>query len=360
MVFEKRFSVMFSLVLLLSMVLTACSPAGLPAVDRGKGTATQTSPAANQTTAMPTDLPTDSPQAAAVQVYTNDLFSFSLSYPTGYEVENSIYYTFVFLAPQGTEGHRERAFLYVEQAGDMTAEWLANKVKEGNANLGITITASTTTIDGQQAVILDNVPGQDLNRQVFIVNEGILYRFTFMPDDPQTTDEYQRKAYHQMEALYDVVINSLRFLPERREVPPVLSEFNMLYQIEQAVEARSEEDIVRLLGDEFLIIEWLDPGTIFWRWGRNDAAKSILNDLIPQDPDLVIVGMQNWPNVEGSPEAFSGYFPNESVIIVRVQGIGIRGSNDSYILLGRRNDGSLYWRGMLVTQGAFPQENFNR
>ena len=119
-----------------------------------------------------------------MQQYSNPDFGFSLSYPAGYELQSSFPHSVVFLAPQGTSGHRERGWLTVELASEENAEWYANRAKEENANLGIEITSSTQVLDGQQAYILGQLPGQDLNRQVFIVDNGILYHLTFVPDDP--------------------------------------------------------------------------------------------------------------------------------------------------------------------------------
>ena len=288
-----------------------------------------------------------------MQELNNEIFGFRLAYPDDYEVDNSIYHTFVFLAPQSTQGHRARAFLNVELAGDVSAEWFANKVKEENANLGTTITSSLMDIDGQQAVILGSVPGQDLNRQVFIIYKSILYHFTFMPDDAGADDEYQQTAYQQMETLYGAVINSLRFLPKRLEVPPVLSVSNMMYQLERAFEAHSEDDITRPLGDSLMIWYQTPQGLNYEIYGRNEASQMIIANHISQNPDLVVQETVDWPRVTGSPEPFSGLFPNETVTPVLVRGWGKQGSGDAVFFIGRLSDGSLFWRGIFLPLEPF-------
>jgi hypothetical protein len=201
------------------------------------------------TLAAPTEIGPATPAAVPEQQqYTSQDFGFSLSYPAGFEVQQSFPYTVNFLAPQGTPGHRERAWMMVEFASDANAEWYANQAKEENANLGIEITSSEQVLDGQPAYVLGRLPGQDLNRQVFVVYNGILYHLTFVPDDPARGEEYQ-----QMEDLYAAIIGSLRFSPERRAVPPILEIGNMIHQLERALNARSTEDISRLLGDEFVL-----------------------------------------------------------------------------------------------------------
>jgi hypothetical protein len=203
-------------------------------------------------------------------------------------------------------------------------------------------------IDGQQAYIVGRLPGQDFNRQVFIVNDGILYRLHFIPDNPQEIE-----AYQQMETLYAAVLGSLRFLPDRLAMPPITSMINLIYQLERAVEARSTDDIARLLGDEFIILNWTNPGATSMPYGRNEAVQVVLKDHTPSSPNLNFESGGNWPNVQGSPELFTGYFPNEVVMPVLVRGWGAQGSDEAVVIIARRNDGSMYWRGVLTSQGSF-------
>jgi hypothetical protein len=61
-------------------------------------------------------------------------------------------------------------------------------------------------LDGIAANQFDQVPGQDLSRQVMMVNGGRLYTLTFTLDDPQAN------AYADMQILYDTVMDSFSFL----------------------------------------------------------------------------------------------------------------------------------------------------
>jgi hypothetical protein len=63
------------------------------------------------------------------------------------------------------------------------------------------------TIDGEPAVVLDHLPGQDLNRRVFLVHEGRFYHLFFTPVDPSQPEVYQR-----MEDFYRTIIDSFRFV----------------------------------------------------------------------------------------------------------------------------------------------------
>jgi hypothetical protein len=326
----------FSLLVFFGLALSACGPGSILA-------ASQT-----PTPALPAESTTTAPAAPSLQEYTNPEFGFSLSYPDGYEVQSSFSHTVVFLAPQSTPGHRERAILSVELTRDPNAEWYASHLYEENVGLGTEITSTVQVIDGQQAYILGRVPGQDLNRQVFIVDRGMLYHLMFMPDSPG-----EPEAYQQMETLYAAIINTLRFLPERRSVPPVTDMRNMLHLLQQALETRSQQDILSLLGDEFVLGN-LNPttpeGFTFSRHGRTDVVPLILQDQLPAAPAVSLQYQVDWASVPGSLDTYSGIFPGEDVTPILAKGWGPDGAGQAVLILARRMDGSLFWRGAFVLQ----------
>jgi len=321
-----------------ALALAACSP-GSPVP-----------PSEGPTSPAPLAGPTVGPAVVpSLQDYSNADFGFSLSYPAGYELQSSFPHSVVFLAPQGTPGHRERGWLTVELASDQNAEWYANQAKADNANLGIEITSSVQVIDGQQAYVLGRVPGQDLNRQVFIVYNGILYHLTFVPDDPaRGTEEYQ-----QMEALYAAIISSLRFLPDRQAVPPVTGIGNIMHHLERALNARSAEDIARLMGDEFVLgslSATTAEGVTYEHYGRTDVAPLILKNELPPAPAVSLQYQVDWASVPGSLDTYSGIFPDEVVTPILARGWGPNGADQAVIIIARRFDGSLFWRGAFVLQ----------
>ncbi len=339
-----------SIILFFALVLSACGPANSPAASRGVST-----PAGNQEPVNQGNPPTPAKNPADTQQeYTNQDFGFSLYYPKGYEVQQTFVHEITFFAPQDTPGERWRGWLEVERGLDQDAAWYANQAKQEYDNLGTQISSqiysSMRVIDGQQAYILGRMPGQDLSRQVFIVYKGSLYHLTFMPDDPQAG-----AAYQQMETLYAAVIGSLRFLPERRDVPPVLSIRNMIYQIEWACEARSEDDITRLLGDEFTMVIW-DPQTpehyTLVRYGRNQVAGFMMDKFLSRAPDLVPQYPTDPTITLGDPVLFAKHFPNANVTAVEVKGWGSEGAGGADLIIARRMDGSLFWRGMYMGEGT--------
>jgi hypothetical protein len=66
----------------------------------------------------------------------------------------------------------------------------------------------TVTTGGEPAVVLDGMPGQDINRQVVMVHDGRLYHLTFAPLDDTNAERSAR-----LEELYTTVMGSFAFLP---------------------------------------------------------------------------------------------------------------------------------------------------
>lgn len=302
------------------------------------------------TTPPPDEAPTN-PQTA----YTNENYGYSLRFPEGYEAQQIFAHATIISASQGAPNEGGRVEVAVERNLDQNAAWYANQVRQDIDTLGPAVSSlvpvSTSVIDGQQAYIFGHMPGQDLSRQVFIVYQGFLYHLTFWPDDPQMDE-----AYRQMETLYDTVMGSLRFLPERKEAPPVLTVVNMVYQIEQACETRNEDDITRLFGDNFFVAEWA-PNTpeevTFARHERNEAAGLLLDRYLSQAPGLSLKLQVDWESMFGEPFPFYTYFPDEVITPVLARGWGPQGADEAVMIIGHRRDGSLYWRGVFVTQGTF-------
>ncbi len=175
-------------------------------------------------TAAPTTTPTvtakatsaaSCPRAGDAQVLQNDAHGYCLLYPAGYSSE---------------QPNPDETILYVGSVLDVEHPHLSIEVTGGNeggagqsaaeaANMVINqvkrampdfkIEQSQTTLGGEPAIVLDKLPGQDLNRQVLVVRDDRLYRLVFSPADPGQGD-----AYTEMEALYRMVRESFRFLTE--------------------------------------------------------------------------------------------------------------------------------------------------
>jgi hypothetical protein len=73
---------------------------------------------------------------------------------------------------------------------------------------GVDVGRWTVMLDGEQAVVLDGMPGQDLQRRVYVMHQQTLYILAFMP-----TRSENKAADDQMETLYAAITNSWAWPP---------------------------------------------------------------------------------------------------------------------------------------------------
>jgi hypothetical protein len=98
-----------------------------------------------------------------------------------------------------------RVYIQTGEAAGRTAEELADELA-AEIPEGFPIQRTTLTLDGQPAVVLSNLPGQDLHRTVIVVHGGRLYQFMFVP----VGEDYGELAV-LTEKLCGAVINLLQF-----------------------------------------------------------------------------------------------------------------------------------------------------
>jgi hypothetical protein len=138
----------------------------------------------------------------------NEELGYCLLYPDRYIVESRDSGDILVL--ESIMNHLDlRIDINVEDAGERTAIEAAD---EATSDLppGMGIERSSVTLGDQEAVVLDNYPGQDMSRVVFVVHGDRLYRLTTTHMAPDLGE-----TYTQAENLYTVVINSFRFLPQQ-------------------------------------------------------------------------------------------------------------------------------------------------
>ena len=147
-------------------------------------------------------------------LFTNAEDGFCMLLPDGYEVDDSLTAegggaeTAVYMDSLQDVVHA-RLFITVEDAsGRSLDEITADKEAEIETALpGFDVMWSFGyMLDGVPANQFDQVPGQDLSRQAVLVSDGRFYTLTFVPDDPAAD------AYVEMQALYDLVLDSFSFL----------------------------------------------------------------------------------------------------------------------------------------------------
>lgn len=136
----------------------------------------------------------------------SDQLGLCFSYPRGYtQLPESGTLEIVASALPGTDT-RGIFWLETSDAYDRTAEVIADQDLTFAA--GVDVDRWTLALDGEQAVVLDGMPGQDLQRRVYVVHQQTLYVLAFMPTRSENTE-----AGDQMVALYDAITNSWKWSP---------------------------------------------------------------------------------------------------------------------------------------------------
>jgi hypothetical protein len=140
------------------------------------------------------------------ELFSSDRLGLCFSYPQGYE---QIPYNDAvqIAAPRLGLGDQFGLFwLEISDSQNRTAEEVADQ--EENYVAGLNPGRWTVTLGGEQALVLDGMPGQNLVRRVYIVHQQTLYILTFSP-----TRSENMAASDQMEALYAAVTSSWAWSP---------------------------------------------------------------------------------------------------------------------------------------------------
>jgi hypothetical protein len=147
--------------------------------------------------------PEPAPETALLK---NDELGYCLLHPDSYIVEAND--NGDVLVIDSIMNHVDpRVDINVEESSGRTAAAAADEASGGfPAEMGIE--RSDMSLGDEEAVVLDNYPGQDISRLVFVVHGDRLYRLTFTHTSPDLGE-----TYTQAENLYTVVTNSFRFLP---------------------------------------------------------------------------------------------------------------------------------------------------
>ncbi len=145
---------------------------------------------------------------AETRSLTQEAHGYCLLYPAAYLTEQPNPDETVLFVGSLLNVEAPRAFIEVRDAAGRTAPEFAAEIIADltGGQPGWDIQQRTATIGGEPAIVLDNLPGQDINRQVVVVHGDRLYRMTFVPADPA-----QGEVYAAMERLYRTVTDSFRF-----------------------------------------------------------------------------------------------------------------------------------------------------
>lgn len=147
------------------------------------------------------------------QLFSSDQLGLCFSYTMGY-TPNPFSDTVAISGPDTPDAVEPKVHFWLEisDAYDRSTERIAdedmdlavNQQGVPRANIGW----SGISLGGEQAVVLDGMPGQDLQRRVYAVHDETLYVLAFMParSDNQAVSD-------QMEALYAAITNSWSWSP---------------------------------------------------------------------------------------------------------------------------------------------------
>jgi len=205
----------FLAIAMLVFVLSAC---GVPATLTLDQTSSPTAAILSTTTPFPV-IPTETstlhilestPVPPSVndtaQWFSSDQLELCFSYPEGY-TQLPYEDTVEIIGPElPVPDLRGLFWLEKSDAYARTADVIADQdmTAAGLSSVG----RSFVTLDGEDAVVLDGMPGQDFQRRVYVVHDQMLYVLAFMP-----TRSENQAASNQLEALYAAVINSWTWSP---------------------------------------------------------------------------------------------------------------------------------------------------
>jgi len=186
-----------------SVLVIACASAATQAP------ATEAPATESPATEVPSEASACPTATAETKLLTNMENGYCLLYPAE-AVSNSNMPGWVVINPVTGPGDVPGdAWVYV-QVQDAAGKTAAQFVNEQVAALGegFNISTSEVEVDGEQAVVVDGRPGQDSNRQVYIVHNGRLYNLVFAPWFPNPSEPTP------LENLYTTVMDTFHFLPQ--------------------------------------------------------------------------------------------------------------------------------------------------
>jgi hypothetical protein len=143
------------------------------------------------------------------ELLTNTEDGYCLLYPTKYSTEIPRYIVINPIDAPGDTPGEAWVSIETEVAAGRTAAQVAD-AQISAAGSGFNITRTEARVDGEQAVVVDGLPGPDAWRKVFIVHEDRLYTLTFIPWQPGAAGAGQQTP---LDGLYMLIMETLHFLP---------------------------------------------------------------------------------------------------------------------------------------------------
>ena len=137
----------------------------------------------------------------------NEQHGYCLLYPAEYTIERPNDSATVLVIDSLLNVSDPRLHIELADTEGRTLAGIADQVAADYSIPGMEIERSQVTVGGEEALVLDKLPGQDINRRVLFTHNGRLYNLMFSPASEDAGETYER-----MEQLYSLVLNSFTFL----------------------------------------------------------------------------------------------------------------------------------------------------
>ncbi len=136
----------------------------------------------------------------------NSHLNYSVRYPAGYDIAIYSDTGLAIVQESLLNIGKPRADINVMPSTTLTMEAVVAELLASYP--GAEIEKTEMVIDNEPAIVLNGVPGQAINRIVYVKHQESLFKLNFTPADSQAGD-----AYKEMEVLYQTVVESLNFEP---------------------------------------------------------------------------------------------------------------------------------------------------
>lgn len=281
---------LFLMLCIVALVLVACSPTGAGEPIAGEETTSAATPVVTDPAGPES---TECPVATEeTYLFRNPQHGYCLLYPATHKVERPSAEEVSIVVGSMLNATDPRVNIKVSSGSGQTTAEYADEIVAGFPDFDIV--RSETTLGGETVVVLDNVPGQDINRQMVFTHEDRLYHLYFMPVDPA--------APEAINAFAQGILDSFTFIPVSQTVTAadecvapkadeqqVLSEefgYCFLIPADFTYEQPSETNANVFFGSMMdvehpkLMIEALDAG--------GQTAAQAADELIASFPDMEI------------------------------------------------------------------------
>ena len=149
-----------------------------------------------------------------VRLLINSFQGYCLQYPAEYDVFFPNESEVMLVKRSVLNVSKPSVNIKVQPSGELTLEQAADQIAQDYAIPGTEPIRESLTMDGEAAIMLGGLSGQDPNRQVVVQHNDQLYHLFFI--------EFNKSApevYTQFETLYNTVIQSFNFSPDSNACP---------------------------------------------------------------------------------------------------------------------------------------------